>query len=139
MPRKTKIAEYEGTITDAQVARAERQTIREIVPNLNIDLDMLEGQLENVIITLQEALYECITRGYTNVVASLEGAVWDHGPTSVNLYGERVETDADVRRRLATRKIRLEENKKYKKEQAQYERNILEKLANKFNKTIINK
>lgn len=95
MGRRTKISEYEDRITDAQIARAKRQVVREKIRTASIDPYDFEG--------------------YQVVYIDYEPG-WGDESASFTLVGEREETDSDVRTRLATRLQSREAKKRMDKE-----------------------
>jgi len=128
MTQKIKFKEYETRVTDAQIARAKRKIITENIAGVSFNLYDFEGCVDNVIEKLQDLRHQSFLKGYQDVFLFTN---YDCGDVTVSVMGEREETDADVRHRLAGKLMAREEKQKQDKEHNEQELQVLKRLANK--------
>lgn len=129
MTQKIKFKEYETRITNAQIARAKRKIISENIDGVSFNCYDFEGCVDNVIEKLQDLRHQSFLKGYQNVFLLTN---YDSGDVTVSVTGEREETDADVRRRLAAKLKCTEEAALAIREEADKEMQVLKKLASKY-------
>lgn len=120
-------------ITDEQVKRAKRRVISERIKGISVDFDDLTGSLSSIRSFIDFVEEEATNKGYRNVTIEEDrrGALHSY-EIYFDIYGERDETDGEVRKRLmslAMKKIKTE-NKKVENEKR--EREQLKRLMNKY-------
>ena len=136
---RLKFAEYEDRVTDAQIARAKRQSVQENIKGMCLDSYDFEGDLMHIIQNLIELKTRCLAEGYTSVFVHYDSGFYSDNSPQYILLGKREETDVDIRKRLALRLQNREYKKQTEKEQEERELVVLAKLAKKHKKTLVNK
>lgn len=89
------------------------------------DYSELEGSIDEVILKIREVESELISEGYSDLSISI-GSDYDY--SSINVYGERLETDDEHHVRIE-KEMRQREGLKLREEQ---ERAMYEELKIKF-------
>jgi len=116
--------------------KAKKRHIKELLCYLYVD-ELIDGPIERVIQRIQEIKKKYSNKGYENIVFDY---TYDYhtGTTEVDVYGERLETDEELKKRIAKnereRKRKRERRKAEKEKKQKEELKLLKKLIKKYGK-----
>ena len=134
---RSKLSAYEDHISDKQIARAKRKTIREPIEGVCLGVYEFDGKVEHIIKNLTEIRNKALKLGYTDVYIDVVSDKYYEGSYDFKVIGERLECDADVKTRLAMRLMSREETKEHIASQKSKELAVIEQLAKKHNLTVV--
>lgn len=94
-----------------------------------LDVQDFDGKVSEVIAYFQALESEWVAKGYRSVTVEAD-AYYDY--TSIDIYGERLETDKELEARLKRSKKAQEAAKARKEKQEKSDRALLKKLKAKY-------